>query len=152
MFYIRLSGGKIEEISSTYPKEPTGWEWARNPSGARATGWMTSRDFITLEHAQTMAERLQAFDGNSYLATDESESTSPRYRVIQAPKIGDAVSKSFNGDSYPCGHIIKITPTWNITTDTGAKFRRYKQTSGWREQGRGFWMAAGHIDERNPSF
>jgi hypothetical protein len=157
MFYIKVSPTDLPlEISDempTFEREP-GFEWAKSISNGRTgrIGWMSSRDFDSFEEAERMARYLTAMTGEMYLATDEGSNSWPQYRVIEAPVIGDEVSKSFNGDSYPCGEIVKITPTWQITTSTGAKFRRYKMSGGFRETGRGFWMISGHVYEQNPSF
>ena len=148
MFYIRLQNGLPREVAESVDHNSV--EWARDPESGRATGWISSRDFKTFQQAQRMAGYLTFMAGEIYLAADEGTGVSPRYRVIKAPKVGEEVSKSFNGDSYPCGKIVKITPSWQVTTDTGAKFRRYKESGGWRETGRGFWMVAGVHDERNP--
>ena len=147
MFYIYLHNGLPREIASEHPK---GAPWADHDH--KGSGWISSRDFRTFEQAKRMAGYLSFMTGATYLPVDEGESVSPRYRVIKAPVIGDDVSRSFNGDSYPCGKIVKITPTWQVTTDQGTKFRRYKETGGWREAGRGSWMIAGIHNERNPHF
>jgi hypothetical protein len=106
----------------------------------------------SFDEVSEVAAKLTAITGVMILPVDQGSGVSPRYRVIRAPVLGDAVSKSFNGDTYPCGYIARITKTWQITTDTGQKFRRYKNTAGWREAGRGFWMVGGHLYEQNPSF
>ena len=146
MLHIRLEAGFPVEVTSDFPKDGT---WC---SKGGVDGWINRNDIKSFAYAQTLAQILTEKFGTIYLATDAGESTSPRYDVQEAPKVGDKVSKSFNGDSYPCGTIVKITPTWQITTDTGAKFRRYKESGAWRQTGRGFWMISGHHDERNPSF
>jgi hypothetical protein len=143
MFYIKFNGGLPCRISEEYPKDE---------KFGRENGWISSRDFETRKDADTVATYLTSMTGETYLGVDEGPGVSPRYRVIKAPKVGDFVSKSFNGDSYPVGTITKISPTWIVTTDVGKKFRRWKETGGWREQGRGFWMVKGHHDERNPHF
>lgn len=150
MFYIRLHNGLPKEVSNTYPAPDA--VWVKHPGSGKASGWMTSRDCSSKEHADTLARYLTAMTGDAYLGCDEGAGTYPRYRVVQAPKVGDFVSKSFNGDSYPVGTVTKISPTWIVTTDVGKKFRRWKESGGWREQGRGFWMVKGHLDERNPHF
>ena len=151
MIYIRVENGRPVEVSDKHPG--CGDHWVETGMHLKnVTGWMSSRDFNSFEDARTMAAYLTALTAKIHLPVDEGRGTYPRFRVIEAPKIGDEVSKSFNGDSYPCGKIVKITPTWQVTTDQGSKFRRYKETGGWRETGRGFWMIAGVHDERNPHF
>lgn len=140
MIYVRIVNGKATEVSHKHPEDHA------NPE------WQSRWDWKSYEHVVALAAELTALTGKLHLGTDATESTSPRYDVIEAPAIGDEVSKGFNGDYYPCGKIVNITPTFQITTDTGAKFRRYKNTAGWRQAGRGFWMVGGVHDERNPSF
>lgn len=114
--------------------------------------WQSRWDWKDFAIVERLAMYLTAMAGKTYLPTDATESTSPRYDIIEAPKVGDKVSRGFNGDYYPEGEIVKITKGWRVTTSTGAKFNRFKNTSGWREVGKGFWMVHGHIDERNPHF
>lgn len=157
MFYINVSKtglpiGMFHKMPPALVNRLDGAKWAVMKDGKMFDGWMSSRDFASFEQADSTAMYLTAMTGKTYLAADEGENTWPRYRMIEAPVVGDKVSKSFNGDSYPCGEIVKITPTWQITTSTGAKFRRYKMTGGFRETGRGFWMISGHVYEQNPSF
>jgi hypothetical protein len=161
VLYIRLENFIPVEVSTEHPKGPASI-WAMQPKGGDwhdlenvGSGWITRNDIGSYAYAFTLASLLTdkyKAEQRTFLATDATESTSPRYDVIEAPKVGDPVSKSFNGDSYPEGVITKITPTWQITTSTGAKFRRYKNTAGFRQAGRGFWMVGGHRDERNPSY
>jgi len=147
MFYILLKNGLPTEISDKYPSA-AGEIHSRDGKN----GWISSRDFEAREQADAMAKYLTAMTGKIHLGVDEGEGVSPRYRVIEAPQIGDFVSRSFNGDSYPVGTIVKITPTWIVKTDSGKTFRRWKETGGWREQGRGFWMVKGYHEEKNPHF
>jgi hypothetical protein len=105
----------------------------------------------TFEQAERIAERIST-EETQYIATDSGEYVSPRYDVIEVPRIGDPVSYAFNGDSYPCGYIATISKTLKkITTTTGRTFMRRKQTGAWKSGGTWF-MVAGHITERNPSF
>jgi hypothetical protein len=150
MLYIRLANYVPVEVAAVFPK---GKDWAFNIAGTNTgTGWISRNDIRSLAYAQTLAELLSERSKVKYLAADAGANTFPRYDVIEAPVLGAKVSKTFNGDSYPCGEITKITPTWQITTSTGAKFRRFQETAGWRETGGSFWMTGGHIDERNPHF
>lgn len=149
VFYIQVERGLPVQLCPTHPGCGDHWVKRDQPLST-ASGWMSSRDFRTFEDARSMAAYLTALTGTTYLPADEGSGVWPRYRVVQPPKVGDAVSRSFNGDSYPCGTITKVTPSWQVTTSTGAKFRRYKETGGWREAGRGFWLVAGHHDETNP--
>ena len=87
-----------------------------------------------------------------HMMVDRGPSTDPRYTVIRTPKVGDPVSRAFNGDYYPDGEIARISPTFKvITTTTGTRFYRHGQSALWLANG--MWsMVRGHRDERNPSF
>lgn len=117
-----------------------------------ANGWISRHDIGTLQYANTLASILTEKLGKTYLGIDEGPGHYPRFDVIEAPAIGDKVSYAFNGDYTPCGTITKITPTWQITTSTGKKFRRTGDSSNWRMTGGTWSMVSGHISERNPSF
>jgi hypothetical protein len=108
----------------------------------------TRNDWKTFDKAAEVADVL----GTEYIATDAGPNVSPRYDVIKLPKVGDKVSKAFNGDSYPCGVIVKISKTLKaITTDGGDVFYRVRQTGSWRNQGT--WsLVPGHVSKLNPSF
>lgn len=108
----------------------------------------TRWDWKTLEAAKEVAAAL----GPKYIATDAGKNVSPRYDVIELPKIGTKVSKTFNGDHYPCGIIVKISKSLKcITTDGGEVFYRVRQTGSWRNEGTWF-LEEGHHSELNPSF
>jgi hypothetical protein len=150
MFYIRIERGLPVEICEKGPG--CGPHWLKLPLTRDSNGWIHSRDFPSYGSAQAISVYLTAMSGRTYLPTDEGPGCSPRYRIIEAPQVGDEVSKGFNGDYYPVGKITRITPTWQVTTDQGNKFRRYKNTSGWRAEGGTWWMVNGVHDERNPHF
>lgn len=115
-------------------------------------GWVSRHDFKSLEQAQEVADAASNFDGIDYIATDSGYGVSPRYDVIQSPEVGDPVSYSFNGDTYPCGHIKSISKSLKVITVTdGRKFYRYRASGSWIS--RGIWfLVQGHISERNPHF
>jgi hypothetical protein len=98
------------------------------------------------------AKEVAAVLGADYIATDAGPNVSPRYDVIKLPKIGDKVSKAFNGDSYIAGTIKSISKSLRlIVTDDGDKFYRVRETGCWRSQNT--WsMQPGHVEKRNPSF
>ena len=55
---------------------------------------------------------------------------------MHIPKIGDEVSYSFNGDTYPCGIVVSISKTTKkVVTSDGSIFWRYKDTSRWIKDG-----------------
>jgi hypothetical protein len=153
MLYIRLKNGKAVETSGEYPRNAGVEGWARNKNGTfKKNGWLNRNDIESFEIAKRLAEELTESTGYVFLPADKGPNVSPQFDVIAAPCVGDEVSRGFNGDYYPCGKIVKITPTWQITTSDGTKFRRVGDTASWRQTGRGFWMVGGVHDERNPHF
>lgn len=114
-------------------------------------GFENRNDWKSLSDATRIAEGLTKTTGVLYIATDAGETVSPRYDVIVAPKVGDEVSYSFNGDTYPCGTIVKISESLRtITTSDGKKFYRRHQTGSWVKGG---WsLVQGHHYEQNPHF
>ncbi len=104
------------------------------------------------QYTQQVAEQLSSDNDNHFLAIDNGASCHPRYDIIEVPKIGEAVSQSFNGDSYPAGYIKSISKSLKkITTTTGLSFYRKRLSGAWVNNGT--WsMISGHINERNPSF
>jgi hypothetical protein len=136
MIYARIENGIAVEASTEHQHTP---------------GWECRHDWRTMERARDISRQLTAKTGTLYIPVDRGSNTSPRYDVIKAPALGDKVSKYFNGDSYPAGEIVKISPTMKrIETSTGAVFYRERQSGAWVEGGT--WsMQAGHHEERNPS-
>lgn len=112
-------------------------------------------DMKTMGDAMYIADRANALnDGNTYIATDAGSFVSPRFDVQQVPKIGDDVSYSFNGDSYPCGKIVSVGTGAKmiIKTDTGEVFYRRRLTGSWLKQGGTWYLIKGVHHEINPSF
>lgn len=162
MLYIRLENFIPVEITTASPKcKGDGKVWAMQPKTPgkydemvnTGSGWITRNDIGSFSYAFTLASLLTdkyKSEGRTFLACDAGSHTSPRYDVIEAPKVGDQVSKSFNGDTYPEGVITRITPRWQITTSTGVKFLRKGETAGWKQTGGTWWMTGGHHYEQNP--
>lgn len=131
-----------DEVKALYKRQSAG-----EPGIFKLFHVENRNDWKTFEAAQSVAAHL---DG--HIATDAGPNVSPRYDVIKLPKVGDKVSKAFNGDHYPCGVIVNISKTLKaITTDGGDVFYRVRQTGSWRNQGTWF-LEAGHHSELNPSF
>lgn len=108
-------------------------------------------DWETFEVADLIADKLNESTDGFYIPTDSGPNVSPRYDVILAPKVGDEVSYSFNGDTYPCGKIKSISASLRlIITDEGRKFYRRKLTGAWCDKG--WTLIPGHIHEQNPHF
>lgn len=139
-FILSWSTGNLVAISDVDSEDPDLTRVNRN-------------HFSTFADALDIAIKARALNnGNDYIATDAGQNCSPRYDVIEVPKVGAEVSQSFNGDCYPCGKIVSISKSLKkITTDTGKVFWRYKQTGSWLVNGYAS-MIAGHVSERNPSF
>ncbi len=110
-------------------------------------------DWKSLTTAQEVADKLNEKAGElRYIATDAGVHVSPRYDVIELPKVGDKVSYAFNGDYYPCGVVTKISKTLRkISTSEGRDFYRVRQTGCWKNNGT--WsLVPGHISRLNPEF
>ena len=109
-------------------------------------------DWKSFDRVTEIASQLTVETGEFYIPTDAGSSCSSRYNVRKMYSIGDAVSKYFNGDSYPCGYIVSISKTLRkITTSTGVSFSRRKETGSW-VSGNTWFLSTGHISEQNPSF
>lgn len=124
---------------------------------ARRAGLLLNRnDWKSIDDAARVAAQATQLTGNLHIATDEGSHVSPRYGVIKMYKPGMAVSKGFNGDSYPCGHITSISKSLRVivaTTESGATttFYRVRQTGSWRSD-QTWFLGEGHRYEQNPSF
>ena len=107
-------------------------------------------DIKSFGKATVHAEELTEANGSLYIPIDKGSHTWPQYSVIEAPKVGVFVSYGFNGDAYPDSKIVKISKTLKvITTESGSRYYRRKQTASWMRHG--CWsMLEGHHDERNP--
>jgi hypothetical protein len=114
--------------------------------------WESRWDWNTLDAAQRVAESASETTGKHFLAIDRGTGVFPRFDIIEAPQVGDAVSASFNGDSYPEGFVKSISKTMRlIVTTTGRKFYRRNENSGSWVSG-SFSLIPGHVDERNAHF
>ena len=106
------------------------------------------KDFATVEK---YAKQLTEVIGKKIIAIDRDR-VYPRFTIMEMYEIGDPVSYAFNGDYYPDGHIVKISPSLMITTSTGKKYRRYKTTGTWLQPGGTWRLIDGHHDDKNMSF
>lgn len=144
MFYVFIQDGKAVGADENY-------------EGAREHGKIECRhDWRTFERAEQVAKELNENSTiwHRYLAVDSGAHVSPRYDVVERPVVGDAVSYSFNGDTYPDGTITKITGKnfRIVTTSTGSVYYRRKLSGSWVKKGGTWSMVKGHRNERNPSF
>lgn len=110
------------------------------------------KTFADAEHIAASANKLN--DGKQYIATDSGPYVSPRYDVVDVPKVGAPVSYAFNGDYYPCGKIVSVGSGAKmiVRTDTGAVFYRRRLTGTWIKEGGTWMLVRGHHSEKNPSF
>ena len=149
MLHFQVNAEKeIVAVATEYPQGDK--QWASN--SADGSGWMTRHDIESLEHAGEIAESAQKATGKLYLPVDSGSGVWPRFDVIEAPAVGEAVSYGFNGDYYPCGHIKSISASFRLITTTGGqKFYRRRQSANWVYAG--IWsLVDGHRSELNPSF
>lgn len=130
---------------------------AMNTGQPGSTKLVSRHELKSLDDAEKLAREANLFGmlftpAKTYLATDAGGHTSPRFDVIEAPRIGDRVSAYFNGDSYPEGTITKISDSYRrIETSTGKVFWRRRNSGSWIS-GRTWSMSRGWTDKRNPSF
>lgn len=157
MLYVKITRGSDRKITSA-----TAVEWPL-PSDADRTEYESRNGWHTLAEAEEVATALNAgLDAPRYIATDAGAFTSPRYDVIELPRVGDAVSYYFNGDSYPCGIITKIstgpgyrrivaTETFSNGKQANHVFYRVRNTACWKKN-RTWSLIRGHHSQRNPEF
>lgn len=118
----------------------------------RSGGWLCRWDFQSLEVAEQIAAAATKHTGAPHVATD-TPYTGPRFDVVQAPYLGDPVSYSFNGDSYPDGYVTKVSDNLRrVETSTGSVYYRRKSTGTWKKQGGTWSLVRGWRNDRNPEF
>lgn len=132
---IRNAEGKITEVTNEYRQ-----------GGENRNDWRNFQD------AEETAAEVTTFTGALHIATDNGPHHHPRYDVKRVPAVGDEVSYSFNGDTYPCGKVASISKTLSLVTTTeGQKFYRRKLTGSW-VMGGTWSLVQGHTYTQNPSF
>lgn len=113
---------------------------------------MTRHDWKSYEAACEVAAKVSYVEKELYIGIDCGSSVYPRYDIIKAPVVGDEVSYSFNGDTYPDGKIKSISESMRlITTDTGNKYYRRRLTGAWKRHNT-WTLVSGHRYEQNPHF
>jgi hypothetical protein len=160
MLYFKLNEKlEVVEISSKFPDElqpPASAPWYRRADGSYGPGgWLNRNDIDSFMFAGAIADAASKFSDKVFLAEDSGPNVSPRYDVIEAPKVGDDVSKGFNGDFYPVGKIIKIGKDYKRIYVEGERgpmvFYRKKLSGAWLY--RGMWsLVPGVRNEWNPEF
>ena len=93
---------------------------------------------------------LNKLTGSQWIVTSTRDLS--RNEIIETPKLGDKVSYGGNGDYYPCGKIVKITPSLRLVTDTGAKFSRILRSGAWKHTNGFGHLVAGHISQLSQEF
>ena len=141
MLFVKVKNGLPVEVATKLTNEQH-----QDPAWQSRWDW---KDFATVER---LAKYLTAMTGNTILPVDNGPHHSPQFDIVDTPKVGDEVSYAFNGDCYPDGVVVKVSPTFQITTSTGKKYRRKGLTAGWHQTGGTWSLVAGHIYEQNPSF
>lgn len=147
--YIRVEAGKAVAITDKLNEEQRADRAWQDPWDY---GFKTS-----LEYVQGLAADLTKLTGTVYVGTDAGEHVSPRFGVVVVPKVGDEVSRSFNGDSYPCGKIIRVSDSLRrvVARDEAGRefvFNRRKETGAWVQTGGTGSLIPGHVSELNPHF
>jgi hypothetical protein len=137
MLSFKVEGGEVVDVS---------------PAPQRGTEWVDRNDMKTFEAAEKIAREASAVTGRKFVAT-ETPNCYPRFDVVEAPAIGDAVSYSFNGDYYPDGRVVAISESLRLVrTDTGSRYYRRGKTGAWVKAGGTWTLVHGHISEKNPCF
>jgi hypothetical protein len=143
-FYFRIVNDTVSSISGDLTDEQH-----RDPS------WISRHDITSFEHATQIATQANAMlgAGTVLIPIDSGEGCWPRYDVVQAPKVGEEISRALNGDYYPDGEIVKISGKDHriVTTSTGRKYYRRHQSSVWIAD-KHYSMVRGHISRLNPEF
>ncbi len=144
MFYFRIVNDTVAQIAADLTLENY-----RDPS------WISRHDITSFEHAEQIASQANVLVGAGpvLIPVDNGENCWPRYDVVEAPVVGDKVSRCINGDYYPDGEIVKVSGQNNriVTTSTGRKYYRRRLSGAWVAD-KFYSMARGHISRLNPEF
>lgn len=132
--------------------------WSRQPGKPLGAGWIERRDFPSFEFAAQLAAGASKLTGEDWIPVDRGDHTSPRYDVMVCPKVGDDVSKGFNGDYYPIGKVVSVSaaPARRVITVDGPRgklrFYRNKLSSGWTQAGGTWGLIKGVHSDWNREF
>lgn len=137
MLYVKFDGEMPVGVSEEHQNDPQ---------------WQNRNDWKSFEQVTRIARLLSINTARHFVGVDQGENCYPRFDIIEAPKVGDLVSYGFNGDYYPDGNIVGVTKTLQVTTSTGNRYFRKKNTSTWVKAGGTWMLVQGHRNERNPSF
>lgn len=150
MKYVLFKGPRVVSVTTETPY--TGTPELKKFPGIEYDRAESRWDWTSLEQVQGLAMFVTAISGEDHIGTDSGPNVSPRFDIVRAPRVGDDVSYSFNGDTYPCGTIVRITDGGMAITSTGKRFNRYKNSGSWLMVGGTWSMVHGHYTERNESF
>lgn len=153
--YILFKEGKPVHITREIP-------WTGTPALAvikNAKGenvdYDNAKDFHNYKsfaEVQELAIWATEYTGKTYLACNDGS----YFEVIEAPQVGDEVSRGFNGDYYYVGKIVRITPNWMVVAEDEdgrqTKFNRRKNSASWKPIGGYGSMVGGRVERLNPEF
>lgn len=108
--------------------------------------------FKTFADAERAAIEESSRTGQVHLAADRGANVWPRYDVVAVPALGDDVSESFNGDSYPVGKVEQIGKNYKMIKAGGRWFYRVRLTGAWRAAHSPFCLIQGTHHEWNREF
>lgn len=150
MFYFHIENDTVTAIATEILVEQH-----NDPS------WISRHDITSFEQAEQIAAQATALEARmidyarrkTYIAVDNGEWCSPRYEVVEAPKVGNKVSRCINGDYYPDGEIVKVSGQNSriVTTSTGRKYYRRRLSGAWVAD-KYYSMVSGHVSRLNPEF
>ena len=144
MLYFIYRNNKLSSISPVYVGPGEGYS-------------VVTRNELTFESAVKLADDANRYSGeydlaDTYLVADKGHGISPRYDVIAAPKVGNKVSRSFNGDYHPAGEVTKVSASFKrVATSDGTVFYRQGASASWVSNGKDA-MVGGHHKEQNKEF
>jgi hypothetical protein len=141
MLFVKIQNGLPVEVASSLTVDQH-----------QDSAWQSRWDWKDFATVVSLAKYVTAMTGKIHLPVDNGPHHSPQFDLVEAPAVGDEVSYGFNGDYYPDGTVVKITPTFRVTTSTGHTYRRKGMTSGWYQPGGTWGLVAGHVYAQNPSF
>ena len=154
--YAEIPGAGTDP--TIWARQPIGGVWNANyTNGTLVAGWLSRSDVPSYEYAVKLATSAAANLKKNFIAVDNGPAVHPQFDVIEAPAVGDDVSKGFNGDYYPIGKIVKISgANQRIVTVDGPygllKFYRRRLTGSWVQSGGTWGLVAGIVDRLSPEF
>lgn len=163
LYFHMMPDFSIDQVSTDgkmiHGLSDDGTQWVRRANGTWGAGWFNRNDFDKqhFDKVEELAANASRGLGKLYIAVDSGPSVSPRFDIILAPAVGDECSKHFNGDSYPVGKIVSITPkTMRCIIVEGPrgrlKFWRDVQSARWVLTGGTWGLIPGIRNDFNREF